>query len=143
MSKLKEKLIEAQRKNEAILLDENKKSKSRKEYIENAVEGLIVAFRINFTSKKSIPLKKTISGKIISNNKEENVLVVETRNSLQYAVPYDSVIWVKTGERWPKGVYAEMKQGSVAVDSDEDIDEISLIEDSVFDTDEEEYQENE
>lgn len=131
MSILKEKLIEAQRKNEAILLNSERETKTRKEYIENAEEGLIVAFRINYFSKQEVAIKKTISGKIITNDKEQSILVVETRNGLQYAVPYDTVLWVKTGDRWPKGVYEEMKRGAVAADESDEI-ENSSIDDAEF-----------
>lgn len=129
MSKFKKYLIEekAQMKQqsdyfESAYLISEKASKSKDEYIVNAEPGLIVAFRLCFKSTKTgEKLTKVISGKILENNQTEKKYIVETRNGLKYGVPYRAVVWVKTGNRWPKGVYEEMKQGSVRVlEEDED-----------------------
>lgn len=116
-SKFKTYLLNAKEQAEAYLIDEQNKpgGKTKGDYIENAEEGLIVAFRLNFEAKSGLKLTKVISGKIVENNKEDGIYIVETRNGLKYGVPYPSVVWVKTGGRWPKGVYNEMKQGSVVV----------------------------
>lgn len=115
MSKFKEYLMEEHEG--AFLIDkEEQSSKTKDEYIENAEEGLVVAFRLNFEAKSGVKLTKVISGKILENNQEDEAYVVETRNGLKYGVPYSSVVWVKTGNRWPKGVYEEMKQGSVEIE---------------------------
>lgn len=102
--------------NEAYLTEESKnaKAKMKEEYIRNAEPGLIIAFRLNFEAlgKK---LTKVISGKVIENNNEKEEYIVETKNGLKYGVPYNAVIWVKTGARWPRGVYEEMKNGAVEV----------------------------
>lgn len=133
--------------NEAYLIDDGgRESKSKDEYIINAEEGTIVAFRLNFESKQGIKLTKVISGKILDNNEEEELYVVETRNGLKYGVPYISVIWVKTGDRWPKGVYEEMKQGSVEIDPEsslefgqiEELNSNADLEDDIEDDTEEE-----
>lgn len=101
---------------EAYLIDDNgKSSRSKDDYIVKSKEGEIVAFRLNFKSRQNVNLTKVISGKILSNENEKELLTVETRNGLQYGVPYSAIIWVKTGERWPRGVYEEMKEGSVEV----------------------------
>lgn len=115
MSKLQEYLLRAKEQEEALLIDDEREMKTKDEYIENAEEGLIVAFRLNFEARSGLKLTKVISGKIIENRKEDEIYVVETRNSLRYGVPYSTVSWVKTGTRWPKGVYQEMKKGSVVV----------------------------
>lgn len=107
---------------EAYLIDgEGRSIRSKDDYIMKAKEGEIIAFRLNFQSKQGVKLTKVISGKILKNDIIEELLTVETRNSLKYGVPYSSIIWVKTGERWPRGVYEEMKQGSVEISSSGDI----------------------
>jgi hypothetical protein len=117
MSKFREYLLKAKESAEAYLIDDNERDvRSKDDYIHNAEEGLIVAFRLNFSAKSGLALTKVISGKILENNKEDEVYVVETRNGLKYCVPFAAVVWVKTGGRWPKGVYDEMKQGSTPVD---------------------------
>lgn len=121
MSKFREYLLKMKDMAEAYLIDDdNKEEKTKDDYIVNAEEGLIVAFRLNFESKKGVKLTKVISGKIVENSKEDEVFIVETRNGLVYGVPYQTVVWVKTGARWPKGVYEEMKQGSVVTDHESD-----------------------
>lgn len=107
------------RKHHEAYLIEDENSKTKKDYIEDAEEGLIVAFRLNFTSKALKKLTKVISGKIMVNDKENKMLEVEARNGLKYGVPYTSVVWVKTGDRWPKGVYNEMKKGSRLADEND------------------------
>lgn len=118
-----------------LIDDGGKSSRTKDDYIVNAEEGTIVAFRLNFTSKQDLKLTKVISGKILENSQDSEVFVVETRNGLKYGVPYGAVVWVKTGNRWPKGVYDEMKQGSVeadgvkeAVDFDNDENSMTLEE---------------
>lgn len=121
MSKFEEYLL--QKREEAYLIDDdNKQSKTKDEYIHNAEPGLLVAFRLNFEAKNGTKLTKVISGKIIENDKDQSMYAVETRNGLRYGVPYTAVVWVKTGNRWPKGVYQEMKQGSVEIDEDKHLE---------------------
>jgi hypothetical protein len=98
---------------ETYLIDDGSQSnKTKKDYILDAEPGLIVAFRLNFTSRGEKKLTKVISGKILKNIADDRMLEVEAKNGLKYGVPYTAVVWVKTGDRWPKGVYNEMKRGS-------------------------------
>lgn len=132
MSKFRDYLLKAKESSEAYLIDDHERdARTKDDYIQNAEEGLIVAFRLNFKAKSGLPLTKVISGKILENDKDGEVYVVETRNGLKYCVPYPSVVWVKTGGRWPKGVYDEMKQGSVVIETEgkvEEIDELGELE---------------
>lgn len=108
--------IKAQHREAYLIDDGNRSTKTKEDYIKNAEVGLIVAFRLNFDANSGVKLTKVISGKILENNSDDEEYIVETVNGLKYGVPHDTVIWVKTGNRWPKGVYEEMKQGSVPVD---------------------------
>jgi hypothetical protein len=127
MSKFREYLLNAKEKAEAYLIEDSGRSgKTKNDYIRNAEEGLIVAFRLNFENKSGLKLTKVISGKIIENNKDDEIYVIETRNGLKYGVPYAAVLWVKTGGRWPKGIYEEMKQGSIEVESEEPTEGVDL-----------------
>jgi hypothetical protein len=119
MSKFEEYLLKSH--HEAYLIEDGEKNnKTKDDYIVDAEVGVVVAFRLNFRSKSKVKLTKVISGKILENNQENETYVIETRNGLKYGVPYKAVVWVKTGNRWPKGVYDEMKRGSVEVNGDED-----------------------
>lgn len=76
-------------------------------YIEGAVVGTIVAFRL--------PNGKVKSAKIIKKSTKRRQFMLETDYGAQYITPYEDVIWVRTGKRWPRGVYKLLK-GLVDVD---------------------------
>ena len=61
-------------------------------------EGVIVAFKKN---------EKCKSAKVISNNEEvaSDIIEVETKMGKKYKINKEDILWVKTGQRWPKGVY--------------------------------------
>ena len=70
-------------------------------YIEQAAIGTIIAFRL--------PNGKVKSAKIIKKSTKNRRLMVETEYNAQYVVEYDNVVWVRTGDRWPRGVYKLLK----------------------------------
>lgn len=71
----------------------------RTKYVDNIRIGVLVAFRVND--------QKALSGKI----EEIHVagFVVKTKNGIRFNVRKKNIMWVKTGERWPKGVYLALK----------------------------------
>lgn len=82
-------------------LSEEEIAERRMPYVENAPIDTIVAFKL--------PTGKVKSAKIINKSTKNRKLKVETAYGAQFVIPYDSVIWVKTGTRWPKGVYNLLK----------------------------------
>ena len=76
-------------------------SQSRVKYVESATVGTLVAFRLSNGRVKS--------AKIVKKSTSKRKFMVETKYGAQFIVSYDDVIWVKTGTRWPKGVYNLMK----------------------------------
>lgn len=70
-------------------------------YIEQAAIGTIIAFRL--------PNGKVKSAKIIKRSTKNRRFMVETEYNAQYVVEYDNVVWVRAGDRWPKGVYRLLK----------------------------------
>lgn len=74
------------------IIDENKLS-----YIEKAVPGTIVAFRL--------PEGKVKSAKIAKKSSKNRRFKLETSYGAEYIVSYDDIVWVKTNKRWPRGVY--------------------------------------
>lgn len=70
-------------------------------YIEQAAIGTIIAFRL--------PNGKVKSAKIIKKSTKNRRFMVETEYNAQYVVDYDNVVWVRTGNRWPRGVYKLLK----------------------------------
>ena len=79
------------------------KSSDKMKYIEEAAIGSIVAFKIDESKAKS--------AKIVQKSSKKRKLKLETEYGATFIVPYESVVWVKTGNRWPRGVY-EMLKGS-------------------------------
>nr|DAV38764.1 MAG TPA: Rho termination factor, N-terminal domain [Caudoviricetes sp.] len=77
---------------------EDRSSKSA--YIENVEPGVMVAFKF---------ANKAKSAKLIARNSEERKLKLVTSYGKEYIVSYDDVLWIKTGPRWPKGVYRLLK----------------------------------
>ena len=75
-----------------------RQTRDKLEYIKDAEVGVLVAFRFR---------DKVRSGKII--RKQDGLLVIETHNGTTYNVLYEDVVWVKTGDRWPKQVFNMLK----------------------------------
>lgn len=93
-----QKVVEAEVKDEkesASNVDEQKLS-----YLERAEVGTIIACRIDGKAK---------SAKIVKRSSKNRRFMVETAYGAQYIVPYEDVIWVRTGNKWPRGVYRELK----------------------------------
>ena len=70
-------------------------------YIKKADIGFIVAFRTRNGKVKS--------AKIAKKNVDKRTLVLETEYKAKYKASFDDVLWIKTGPRWPKGVYKLLK----------------------------------
>lgn len=69
--------------------------------IERVGIGVIVAFKTEDGKCKS--------AQIINKSVKSRKLKLETAYGKQYVISYDDVIWVRTGARWPKGVYELLK----------------------------------
>lgn len=70
-------------------------------YIENVEIGTLVAFRLSNGKVKS--------AKVIRKSTKNRKLKLETNYGAKYIVSYDDIIWVRTGKRWPRGVYRLLK----------------------------------
>ena len=70
-------------------------------YIENIEIGTLVAFRL-FNGKVK-------SAKVTRKSTKNRKLMLETDYGAKYIVSYDDILWVRTGKRWPRGVYKLLK----------------------------------
>lgn len=70
-------------------------------YIENIDIGTIVAFRLSNGKVKS--------AKVTRKSTKNRKLKLETDYGAEYIISYEDVIWVRTGKRWPRGVYKLLK----------------------------------
>ena len=71
------------------------------DYILNAKVGDLVAFMISDT--------KAESAKIVNKQASKRKLQLETQYGKEYEIDYKDVLWIKTGSRWPKGIYRLLK----------------------------------
>lgn len=71
------------------------------QYVENIAIGTIVAFRLSNGKVKS--------AKVVKKSTKNRKLKLETDYGAEYIVNYEDIVWVRTGKRWPKGVYKLLK----------------------------------
>ena len=91
----------------------NVNKEQKMSYIENVDIGTIIAFRLSSGKVKS--------AKVTRKSTKNRKLKVETDYGAEYIVSYDDVIWVRTGKRWPRGVYKLLK-GQVDANGKEKIE---------------------
>lgn len=70
-------------------------------YVENIELGTLVAFRL--------PNGRIKSAKVIRKSSKDRKLQLETDYGAKYIVSYEDIVWVRTGKRWPRGVYNLLK----------------------------------
>lgn len=70
-------------------------------YVENISKGTLVCFR----DEKG----KLITAKVYDKHQEDRRLFCETKYGAKYVILFEAVEWVKTGRRWPKYIYEELK----------------------------------
>lgn len=70
-------------------------------YVEGVEIGTIVAFRLSSGKVKS--------AKVVKKSTKNRKLKLETDYGAEYIVSYDDIVWVRTGKRWPRGVYNLLK----------------------------------
>lgn len=105
------------------------------EIIETAPPGTVAAFELSDGT--------ALSGKIVSVDHEERSVTLETAHGTVYGgVLFESVLWVKTGARWPRWVYNRLKGYSVGDDESPDPDGEDPEREPVEPVDEKEYEFN-
>ena len=70
-------------------------------YVENIEIGTLVAFRLSNGKVKS--------AKVTRKSTKNRKLKLETDYGAEYIVSFDDIVWVRTGKRWPRGVYKLLK----------------------------------
>lgn len=70
-------------------------------YINEAPIGTLVAFKL--------PNGQTKSAKIINRSTGRKKLKLETIYGKQFIVSYSDIVWVKSTNKWPRGVYNQLK----------------------------------
>lgn len=86
-------------------LSEVHEAKPKSQYIETADVGSLIAFKVPGNEDK------VDSAKIVNRSSKRAALKVINKQGVEYVVPYENVLWVRTGVRWPKGVYELLTRG--------------------------------
>lgn len=73
----------------------------KQRYIDDLSPGTIIAFKL--------PDGRVKSAKVTKKSSANKIAEVKTEYGAEYIIPFDSIVWVKTGKRWPKGVYNLLK----------------------------------
>lgn len=77
----------------------------KEQRIVSAPFGTLIAFREPETGKLN-------TAKLTNRNKVKKLVKCETQYGKEFTVPFENVVWTKTGSRWPKGIYDELKRKS-------------------------------
>lgn len=102
----KDELIKSLVRREAVIEFERSRVMAREgaerktQYLDTAAIGTLVAFAYNGGAK---------SAKIIGRSTKDKKLEVETEYGARMVISYEDVLWIKTGTRWPKGIYNLLK----------------------------------
>lgn len=76
-------------------------NQDKEKYIEEAEVGTLIAFY----DKKGKPR----TAALVNRSSSRRVVKVVTEFEWEFIVPYENVLWVRKGNRWPKGVYNLLK----------------------------------
>lgn len=79
--------------------ESEKVQRPKADYISKIEKGVIVAFKIND--------EKVISGMV--DEIKADSFIIKTKNGIRFDVWKNKIIWVKTGARWPRGVYLALR----------------------------------
>lgn len=93
-----------------------KATKTTLDYLSTVEPGTLVAFTRN--SAKHIAM----SGKLVSI--EKGKVKVESKKGTLFKLNLENIIWVKTGDRWPRWVFALFNKNPKEVESDNAISEV-------------------
>ena len=78
---------------------------AKEQRITSAPFGTLIAFYEPETGKLN-------TAKLTNRNKVKKLVKCETQYGKEFTVPFENVVWTKTGSRWPKGIYDELKRKS-------------------------------
>lgn len=70
--------------------------------IQKAEVGTLIAF----IDEKGKPR----TGKMVNRSSSRRVIKIETEFNWTFLVPYDKVLWVRFGSRWPRAIYTMLKE---------------------------------
>ena len=76
-------------------------TRNKERYIEEAEVGTLIAFLDENGKPRTAAL--------VNRSSERKVVKVKTEYDWEFVVPYDSILWVRKGDKWAYGVYRILK----------------------------------
>lgn len=76
--------------------------KVKDERILSAPIGTLIAFHEPETGKLN-------TAKLTNRNKTKKLIKCETQYGKEFLISFSDIVWTKTGSRWPKSIYNELK----------------------------------
>ena len=73
-------------------------------YINAIQQGTIVAFKTIINGHERVK-----SAAVVNISRSRQLLKLQTKYGAEYIINFSDVIWVKTGSKWPRGVYNLLK----------------------------------
>ena len=89
-------------------------NESKLDRVITAPIGTLIAFYEPGTTKLN-------TAKITNRNKSKKLIKCETQYGREFIVSFESIVWVKTGSRWPKGIYNILKKKKVEENESEKV----------------------
>lgn len=96
VKKVEERLESKEEKAEA-----KKSPESKEKYILEMAKGTICAINVKHKDGKS----RVISAAMENISKSRRAIKLVTAYGAEHVVSFDDIVWVRTGRRWPRGVY--------------------------------------
>ena len=85
-------------------VEEKGRGESKLKHLQNIKRGTIVAFKTTVFGNERVK-----SAAVDNVSQKRQMLKLKTAYGKEFTVPFSDVIWVRTGSRWPKGVYELLK----------------------------------
>lgn len=83
---------------------------TRQYFVDNMQPGNIVAFTVD--SEQGLAM---LSGRVIQIDHDSKVVTIRTKNGSIFYPKKDRIVWVRTGTRWPLGIYNALKFGKKGI----------------------------
>lgn len=100
---------------ETLKATQSKATRIRMRKLESIQQGEFVAFVVD---DKNVCNKRVMTAKVINRSASRKMLQVETKRGSVIVVPFEDVLWIRTGKVWPAEIYSLLKGGSMNYERD-------------------------
>lgn len=79
----------------------------KRNYIQDVPVGTLIAFKLNDGNDNY----EYLVGSLTNRSNKRSVVKLMTENGQEYIIPYEDVVWVKTGRQWPRSILKLFEKG--------------------------------